>query len=241
MWVVHNKKIMTRPHSLFIYGITILFLLSACRYKQKEKNNTEMSEAEEKEYLADSLLNNIKTQSELYKDWTNAYKEKDIHFSLDSFEYLSEYNDEFLNSSFTPDKSFYKKYGPLLVYNADSTKFIDLFSYYLVLNINKNGKVSSGGTEADQEVAVVDKKTKTRYRVFFCGTPCFVAKASWLDNEKIVLFGLTTEDGDDNYTPTIWLIDLKTASTTEYNYNKSINELSPDELLEKILKSKGIK
>lgn len=200
-----------------------------------------MSEADEKEYLADSMLNKVKEQPELYKQWSNTYKEKDNQFSLDSFEYLSEYNDEFLSSKVDPDKNFYKKYGPLLVYNFDSTSFIDLFSYGLVLNLDKNGKVTRGGTEADQEVAVVDRKTNTRYRVFFCGTPCFVAKAGWLDKERIVLFGLTTEDGDDNFTPTIWLIDLKTASTTEYNYNKSINDVSPDDLLDRILSSKGIK
>lgn len=200
-----------------------------------------MSEVEEKEYLADSLLDRVKEQPQLYKEWGNTYKEKDAQFSLDSFEYLSEYNDEFLSSKVNLDKSFYKKYGRLLVYNFDSTRFIDPFSYFLVLSIDKNGKVIRGGTEADQEVAVVDKKTNTRYRVFFCGTPCFVAKAGWLDNERIVLFGLTTEDGDDNFTPTIWLIDLKTASTTEYNYNKSINDVGPDELLDHVLNSKGIK
>jgi len=230
---------MLRPKSFCVYCITILFLLSACRNGRRAKNE-EMSEAEEKEQFADSLLNKIKNQPLLYKDWHNIYKEKDSQFSLDSFEYLSEYNDEFLSSSVMLDKSFYKRYGPLLVYNADSTKFIDAFSYYLVLNIDKNGKITHRGTEADQEVAVIDKKTRTRYRVFFCGTPCFVANAGWLDNERIVLFGLTTEDGDDNFTPTIWLINLKTASTTEYNYNKSINDMGPDELLERILTAKGI-
>lgn len=215
-------------------------LISSCNTKQNENNNKASTEPTIKQITSDSAFSTLKRLPESHDEWQKIYTEQDKTFSLDSFNYVSQYSDEFIYSSAKINNDFYKKYGSLIVYNKDKTKFIDPFSYYLTITIDQEGHLHRGGTEADQEIAVVDIKTKKRYRIFFCGTPCFVSKVVWVTDDKIALMGITTEEEDDNYTPTVWLIDLKKGTTTEYNYNKQIKDINPDVLLDNILQQKGI-
>ena len=218
----------------------ILFLL-ACNTKHGKGDTYNYSEEDIKQQIADSLFTQLKHQTSLYTDWQKTYQQKEPFFSLDSFNYRSEYNNDFIYTVAKLNKDYYKKYGAFFVYNADSTKFIDAFSYYLVITIDKRGHLWRGGTEADQEVAVIDIKAQKRYRVFFCGTPCFVAKTVWIGDDKIALMGLTTEEDEDDFIPTIWLINLKKASTIEYSYSKHIRDITPEMLLDELVKNKGIK
>jgi hypothetical protein len=200
-----------------------------------------MNELDLRQKAADSIFTSLKQQPYLYSDWKKKYQEKEPSFSMDSFNYRSEYSNNFIYTLAKLTKDYYKKYGRFFVYNSDSSKFIDLFSYYLIIKVDKNGRLHRGGTEADQEVAVIDARSQKRYRVFFCGTPCFVAKAVWLGNEEIALIGLTTEEDDDGFIPTIWLINLKKATTIEYSYTNPIRSITPDILLDDVINSRGIK
>jgi len=104
------------------------------------------------------------------------------------------------------DESALKPYYPYLVYNQDSSKAIDLYSYNILLS-EKNGKTVGEAGGPDTEIAVIDFKNRTRQRVFYAGPSFVIHDGKWVDNNTISLVGGDVVDGS-RFSPFIWLIDV---------------------------------
>jgi len=225
---------MVRPHVWHTIIVSCTFFLLSCG------GNNLNNVIDRKQLFSDSVFAKLKAQPILYAEWLKIYKHKDTTFSIDSFSYVSQYSNDFIYTLAKLQKDYYKKYSRFFIYTADSDKFIDQFSNNVTIHIDKRGHLKYAKKEAEQEVAVVDVKARKRYRIFFCGSPCFISHACWITNDKIALIGVTTDDDDNTYTPTIWIIDMKKATTAEYSYTYPIPDITPTVLLDSLLLSKGI-
>ncbi len=226
---------MVRPRVWHLILLFPVLLLHACN-----RYGWSSTDTDKKKLASDSIFIRFKEQPILYADWQRIYKHKDNAFSLDSFSYISQYSNDFIYTLAKLQKDYFKKYERFFVYRIDSEKFIDPFSNALVIHADKRGKLRYIRKEEEQEVAMIDVKTKKRYRIFFCGSPCFISHASWITDDKIALMGITTEDENDSYIPTIWLIDMKKNTTAEYSYSDPIPGITPSMLLDSILTAKGV-
>jgi hypothetical protein len=225
-----------------LWHILLLTVLIACYSCNWVGNNgLDNSETGIKKRSADSVFKRLVRQPYLYTAWQNIYRQKDTSFSIDSFTYRSQYTNDFIYTLANMQKDHFRKYHLLFTYNSDSSKYIDLFSTYININIDRAKRLHRGKMQSEQEVAVIDKRTQKRFRVFFCSNPCFVAYGAWIDDDDIALLGLTTELEEDGYIPTIWIINMKKNSTTEYSNPRAINSITPDMLLDEVLTSKGIR
>ncbi len=102
-------------------------------------------------------------------------------------------------------------YQDLYIYSRDSSKFIDMDSYSMLLEKEPGGEIVFRGWNVDKEVALIDLDAKQRKRIFFCGTPCIYEEASFW-GEKVVVAGFV--DDNNGYQPAIWMREPGQTSLT---------------------------
>ncbi|WP_196888557.1 hypothetical protein [Aureivirga sp. CE67] len=161
-----------------------------------------------KETQKDSILNR----------WFSYYKNLDSTFSFENFELESERKiDTMPGFAFAIfDKEFEKYHEPFLVFNSSKKKYIDFDSYFWF--INSENKINF---EIDQEIDLVDIKSKMIYRVAFRGPSQLVEDAFWENDYTVYLLEVLEEN-----TPIISKIDLRYFSRKVYFYNKKLSKKS---------------
>lgn len=175
----------------------------------------------------------------VYSSWEEYYNNMDNHFQVDSFVITdTTYNDLLIKKADLND-TFYQNYGDLIVYNKDSSMFIDPYSYSLIIE-TKNGKRIARGGEVDNEVSVVDLKKNIRTRLLFFGPSCQFQNAFWYNDHIVGVMGLQSDYSDEYYTPRIWFVNINNGEIMPYEYNDNINIVDGHGYLDKYLESKGI-
>ena len=144
-----------RYHNCNILLAVTLIILSGCATDEKQAENPPITIA------ADTIGH--ETNNNIYTTWEEFYKKEDISFTLDSFLKNDTIIGELHITSYKPNDTFYRNFGNLLVYNSDSSMFIDAFSTNWIIERDGNGKLTAREGEIDQEVTVVDKKAQTIY------------------------------------------------------------------------------
>lgn len=145
-----------------------------------------------KSFCQNSLLTTYKTY--FYKDlksWTYSF----VNFKLSDFK--SSDTIKFGNVSFGDTNNindFYELYKPGLSFSSDSSKFIDIYSYWL--NLEKKGKKIVANPEVDQAIFLCDLKNNKWTRVFFCGVSTRIDEAIWLTNKRFILAGTFTDENN---------------------------------------------
>jgi hypothetical protein len=149
------------------------------------------------------------------KPWTSTFS----NFKLTDFNLL---NSKPFESNYKQDlkdiNSFYSIYKPILTFSADSTAFLDIYSYQLNLE-KKNGKIIAN-PDIDQAIMLYNNKSGYWDRICFGSASIHFEEAIWIDNEKFIL--LAVENSRENYrTPYIFIGDLKTQIIFCYTNNNS--------------------
>lgn len=224
------------PLRIYLLILVLLIIVSGSCTNDKKKA---INEKETGETSPDAMLETLKEKQEVYADWQQFYSNRTTGFSIDSFARHEETNNEMITRSAELSPEFYRAYGKLLAYNSDSSLFADAFSYSVIIE-EKDGQLTARGGEADQEVAVVNPKTNERKRIFFCGPPCTIVKTVWIDKENIALFGLSSDDGTEGYTPIIWVVNITNGNTLVYGYDGHAQNADPQALLRYVLGQQGI-
>lgn len=147
---------------------------------------------------------------------------------------------------YTPDENLYDLYQPYLIYSPDGSHFLDLYSYFIILEKNQRGERVSQGTNVDTEASVVDLNQNTKKRLLFFGPLVTLEDGFWMDNRLLVIAGLV-EDTENSasadpirMSPAFWVIDL---TTLQFAYYKSPQHLPVTNFLEGYLsahKFKGV-
>ncbi|MGB8192027.1 MAG: hypothetical protein WCF67_08915 [Chitinophagaceae bacterium] len=132
---------------------------------------------------------------------------------LDNFRYADNWVEDSLivspATNLTPE--FYKTFKHLLIYSPDSTKVLDMGTYGSMVTKDSDGKVVSAVQgEPDSEIAVLDRKTRNKRRIFFFGPGTSVEQGFWINDSTIVLAGKTEEQ--NALKPMIWTVRLEEKS-----------------------------
>jgi hypothetical protein len=149
------------------------------------------------------------------KSWTSTFS----NFKLTDFKLL---NSKPFESNYKHDlkdlNSFYTIYKPVLTFSADSTAFLDIYSYQLNLE-KKNGRIIAS-PDIDQAIMLYDKKSSYWDRICFGSASFHYDEAIWLDDQKFIL--LAVENSEKNYwTPHIFIGDIKTHKLFFYTNKNS--------------------
>ncbi len=171
--------------------------------------------------------------------WEDFHREQHPFFEMEEFIEVTSSQAQILQRQMALDSSFYTSYGPVLVYNPDSSAFADIYSYSLIIE-NKNGKRTARRGEPDSEVAVVNPNTGIRTRYLFCGPACVFELALWVDHQNLAIMGLTDDDGDEIFRPAVWVINTRLNEIRQYKYPEQINRILPRAFTRKYLKEKGV-
>ena len=118
-----------------------------------------------------------------------------------------------------PDKK--DSFKQLLVYNTDSTKAIDMFSYNYILT-NKNGALTAEAAEPDSEVALMDFESGIRRSIWFSGPSATVLDAAWMNPQEIAIAGMQENESGQRH-PAVWIVSLPDSTINTYVYQQPAN------------------
>lgn len=144
-----------------------------------------------------------KTSNE-YGNWLAFHQLKDSDF--EKISESTEYNLSWSTSIL--DTAFSNLYQPFFIYSADSSFYIDLDSYSLVLEKDENGDYKSSGSGVDTKVQLVNKKTQHSSDLLFCGTHCYSETAIWFSDQVFQIASFRIDEKDE-FIPTLLQVDLK--------------------------------
>lgn len=177
----------------FILLLTAAFLTPACKNSSKEPGpasagnpdsgtNTNAADDSSLQYLAQA-------SDKLLPEWKQSFKD----FLTDSFRFTqrSDYSEKELQDT-AGMKSFLDLYGPSLVFSADSSRFIDLFSSGI--SLERQGKKLVAIADADMAISVCDLKNGQWKQIAFFGPSAGIEEAAWVSDSVFVLAGTMHND-----------------------------------------------
>lgn len=214
------------------FTVGLLLFVAACGGCDKEAEKEELP-------AADTI--SLSENSEVYATWDELYSLDDPAFSVDSFIKNDTVKNELFTTGFTPSDSFYNRFGRLLVYNDDSSMFIDAYSTAWIIEPGKGGSLYAREGEVDQEVTIVNTKTNKRTRLLFCGPSCQFQKAFWYNEDIVGVMGMMADYSDEYYTPAIWFVNIHNGNTIPYYYHSGISIVSAQDYMRRHMESRGIK
>ncbi len=98
------------------------------------------------------------------------------------------------------------KYRRFLIFNSDSTRAIDPYSYNHLL-VERGGKERLVPGGPDTEVGIVNFTKGERQRLLYFGPSYMLMDARWKGVDT-VLFAITEDIAGDKISPEIWEVDL---------------------------------
>lgn len=167
---------------ILLLSVTLLMISYGCNENLKSSNNTVIEiRVPKKNFKAAKTLN---FSDSIFNRWFNYYKINYPDFSLSNFELQ---NSKALNiipgtvyGKF--DEEYDSMYNQFLIYNSDSTRYIDIDSY----NWSKDEK-GQRLNSPDQEINLIDLGSKSVKRIDFVGSNEWVEDAFWENDSTIVL------------------------------------------------------
>jgi len=214
---------------LSVLSILAILFLSNCKNKTAEDEQASPSTIEESTEKLDTVLsgNDITVLNQLKFSRYAVSQNQPVEWS-DFRMVMSSHDDSLHVSAFQPDSSYYKEYGRLLKYSPDSSMFIDIDSYNIGFQKNRNGKLVPIEIGPDTEVSLVDVGEKEKTRLVFLGPGNGIEDAGWIDNNSAVLVGYHEKDTTKLKTAIIWRYHIPTKSFYVY---ESSDTLMPRRLL----------
>ena len=157
---------------------------------------------------------------DLFPEVTAFYRQQHPGFDPSAYELAGEQTgNSFITRPF--DEKEVQAFRPLLVYNADSTKAIDMYSGSYVA-VTKNGQTVFESGEPDTEVAVLDFGRKERIRIFYTGPSFTVQDVRWLDDSTIAIAG-AMQVGPDQVQPQYNKVYLNDGRQEVYAFRDTLN------------------
>lgn len=120
-------------------------------------------------------------------------------------------------------------YQKLFIYNKDSSKAIDLFSYGTLLH-RKNGRDYIEGGEPDTEVGLIDFRKDSRRRIYFAGPSITLFDAKWINDSIIALAGAHNID-EEHFHPFVLQMNLAQNKCRLFPYKDTL-QLDVKDLLQ---------
>jgi hypothetical protein len=123
-----------------------------------------------------------------------------------------------------------KLYESLYFYSSDSTYFLDLYSYSIILDQDSKGVLTWGGGDPESSVQLVKTKGLSASTLLFFGTDEYAETAIWRNKYLFEICGFKIEN--DIYTPTLWKFDLSKMTSIEFESKKTFKSRPKSYLIE---------
>jgi hypothetical protein len=160
-------------------------------------------------------------KEEAFPQYLRALESQDSTFTLDSFAVQEAAPSEAGTQASPLDPERLVPFESLFIYNADSTRAIDLFSYNYVPTARDGQRYMAAG-EPDTEVALINYKDKTRTRLLFLGPSYAALDARWLSNDQVAIAGAELV-GDNKIKPIIWKLTLPSHQVETEFYTDTVH------------------
>ncbi len=202
----------------------LLFLLGSCEGLPAEENSV----AEEATYSTlnvDSLATEPEYRSKVLQEripgWVSYQQEQNPEFDPARFVLQDTSIYKPVTSEFYPDRTFREFYGNLLVYNNDSSRIVDLYSYRFAMEKDGQGNLRIHESP-DTEVAVIIPGHNRKERIMFMGPIGAYDHAFWVDDRHILVAGNVDEEGLGKRSPILWLINYRAKKIYNFTYQKEL-------------------
>jgi hypothetical protein len=222
-----------------VFLLFTVFCFIACNEKVKSVKDAKVEVEKITEEKIDiksieSFLTDKKANSNpVLLGWISYYKEflsKDFAVKNFIFDEEIKINRQKSNIYAKFEKEFDKIYEPFLIYSPQKTQYIDFDSYSWQLDDLEMKNVSFN---PDQEVSLVDIKTKKIERILFNGPSQWVEEAFWVDENSLILLG-----NDTDFNPKMIIVDLVLNKFYFFKYNTNLKE--PSGYSDERLRLKGL-
>lgn len=183
-------------------------------------NNTDNTKATAKEEQTDNIPEGDETGMLLQNHFPlllNFFQKNNAAFSTDSVIQTESATQQSV-APYPIDPDQLNLFKPLLIYNPDSTKAIDLFSYNYIIT-NKNGTTTAEAAEPDSEVALMDFKNGKRQRLWFSGPAATLLDAAWINQQQIAIAGMQEKEDGQRH-PAVWIVSLPDSTIDTYLYQQ---------------------
>lgn len=164
-------------------------------------------------------------KEEAFPQYLRALESQDSTFSLDSFAVQEPAPSDVDSNAYPLDPERLLPFESLFIYNDDSTRAIDLFSYNYVPTTRAGQRYMAAG-EPDTEVALINYQDKTRIRLLFLGPSYAALDARWLSNNQVAIAGAELI-GDDKIKPIIWKLTLPNHEVETEFYTDTVHANIP--------------
>jgi hypothetical protein len=155
--------------------------------------------------------NNLTFYNSCFQHQLNGWTKTIRRFKLSAFQKTGSLPfEKLVYSDGSTMKDFYAIYKPALTFSNDSTQFIDIYSYWLVLE-RKGSKIISHGGEPEQAATLFNLNTKKWTRIFFCGYAERIQEVIWTTNTTFIMVGVSEEKDSTNH-PIIYVGNTITKS-----------------------------
>jgi hypothetical protein len=202
--------------------ITLLFLVGffvACNNNADNNSVEQDTTAMEVEEVAEERPE-LEQAKVSFQQLFSFYEKNDSSFQENNFNLVMMDSMQLLAPQ-PIDEISLKPYYPYLIYNSDSLKAIDLYSYNVMLS-QKGGQTIANASGPDTEIAVVDFKNKTRQRLLYVGPSFTIQDGKWINDHVLSLIGgEIIEEG--KFSPSIWLMDLDKKTMQVLDYADTLN------------------
>lgn len=177
----------------FILLLNAVILSSSCKNSTKEPQSSSAGKPDSlaKTNAADdsSLQYLTQASAQLLPEWKQSFKD----FLADSFRFTqrTSYSDKELQDT-AGMKEFMDLYGPSLVFTADSSRFIDLFS--AGISLERQGKKLIAIADADMAISLCNLKNGQWKQIAFFGPSAGIEESAWVSDTVFVLAGTIHND-----------------------------------------------
>ena len=205
--------------------LLLLSLLAAGLWACTDSADTGNTASDEVTTAAGDEAGELDWKEDAFPDVLRALESADTSFTLDSF--AAEGGAPIDNSvkAYPMEGERLVPFQSVFVYNGDSTRAIDLFSYNFMAQ-NRNGQSVLVPGEPDTEVALLDYKDKTRKRLLFLGPSFAALDARWLSNDQVAIAGAELV-GEDLIKPIVWKITLPAGTVETEFYTDTVRANIP--------------
>jgi hypothetical protein len=121
-------------------------------------------------------------------------------------------------------KEFLAPFNQFFIFSKDSSKFIDLDTYSLVLEKDDSGNLFSTGSGVDIKVQVVNRINNEAMSVLFCGTDCYPETALWRNNNWLEVYGFELNE-NNKFVPTMWKFLIDNMIFSKFQTDKTFNSM----------------
>jgi hypothetical protein len=126
-------------------------------------------------------------------------------------------------TEFYPDRTFREFYGDLMIYNTDSSRIIDLYSYRFAMEKDGRGTLRIHESP-DTEISLLIPGHNVKERVMFMGPIGAFDHAFWADDRHMIVAGNADEDGNGLRKPIVWVINIRSKRVINFTYKGTLEQ-----------------